>query len=234
LSHELNSMEVDCSEGSTAQADSTAMECGASSSSAANSSGASAADSSLNSSGGASGVKSYESLLEEGLIELVIHRASEEEVTCSKVSVDTYKYLLAAYLIKGDYDQSRLLWLRLPADVRKHPELQSLWGIGKAMIRSEHSTIYSSTSPYKDFIITRYRERRLEEVASVYDTISVVDLGGRLGYSEVEVQGGVGHLGWKVSEGWVMPVRKKEDKKQEDLKLKLSELASYVSFLENI
>lgn len=178
------------------------------------------------------GVKSYQSLLEEGLIELVIHRASEEEVTCAKVSVDTYKCLLAAYLIKGDYDQARLLWLRLPSDVRKNPDIQSLWGMGKAMIKSDHSSIYSSTSPYKHIIISRYRERTLEGIALVYNNISVPELGLRLGCGEVEVAGSVAHLGWKVEAGWVMPVRGKEV--QREVELKLSELANYVSFLENI
>lgn len=218
-------MEVDCNEGAP-----TAMECGA--------------NSSLNSSTGAtsstgacsteSGVKSYESLLEEGLIELVIHRASEEEVTLAKVSVDTYKYLLAAYLIKGDYDQSRLLWLRLPGDVRKHSELQSLWSIGKAMIRSEYTTIYSNTSPFRDFIVSRYRERTIEDIALVYTTISVSDLGTRLGYTDTELAQGVSSVGWRVQGDWVTPVKVARAKRDTDLKLKLAELSSYVSFLENI
>ena len=134
---------------------------------------------------------------------------------------------------QGDYDQSRLLWLRLPAEVRKHAELQSLWSIGKAMIRSEYSTIYSTTSPFTDYIVSRYRERTIKDIALVYTSISVEELGSRLGYSETQLPQSISHVGWRVAGGWVTPV-KPVSEKQGDLKLKLAELASYVSFLENI
>ena len=131
-------------------------------------------------------------------------------------------------------DEARLLWLRLPVSHRSHPDLRSLWHLARSILSLDYPNIYTpSPSNLESLVLSAFRNRTFHMISVVYKTISVTEFQTLSG---VKVRADVDHalegLGWRVEGEFVIP--KMTDKCQSKTTISLTELANYISFLENV
>jgi len=194
-------------------------------------------------------------LLRKGSTDKVISCCLEEEINTRDISPDTYKFLLAAHLIKGDSDEARLLWLRVPSSLKSHTDLQRMWSIGRAMILEDYPSVYSVPSPtsLETLVLSSYTRRTLHTISVTYKSLSLAEFQTMTGLSSREsARETVDSLGWRreecagssaqnsvqnsaqnsAQEEFVFP--SVPEKCPSKTVIGLSELASYISFLENV
>ena len=134
--------------------------------------------------------------------------------------------------LQNSSDEARLLWMRLPVSVKS--QLQSLWSVGRAILQHDFHNVYTSTpSTLQSLVLSAFQTRTFNMISVVYKSLSVTDFQTMTGVeTRADVEEVVSHLGWRIAEDFVVP--KKSEKSQSKTSVSLTELANYISFLENV
>ncbi|XP_022194322.2 COP9 signalosome complex subunit 8 [Nilaparvata lugens] len=155
-----------------------------------------------------------------------------------------YAKLLAIYLYRNDLCNAKYLWKRIPLTSKSsYPELNLIWGVGKAMWQRDLPTVYSTiqNTPWSENVCNimkalheEVQKRATELVSRAYSSLSVDTLSALVGLRQEDALKLAAERGWQVDNGLVIPTRpvistppiaSSEDQ--------LYKLTDFVSFLEN-
>lgn len=165
--------------------------------------------------------------------------------TCSS---QVYGQLLAVYLLANDLANAKLLWKRIPGNLKEETvELRAIWEIARALFNRNLWEVYGllKTHEWPVYIRNimaclqeRTRERALLLVGQSYSHIAIEDLRKLVGaFSELEVLDLIKGTEWKVDteSGHVLPKRivVEEETDRDTSQEQLQKLTEYVAFLEN-
>ncbi|XP_027197722.2 COP9 signalosome subunit 8 [Dermatophagoides pteronyssinus] len=163
-------------------------------------------------------------------------------------SPQIYGQLLAIYLLINDLPNAKLLWKRIPNEIKQsNPEIQAVWNVGVKLFKRELSDIYSLVDSVEwplhlknimNCIKEATRNRMLNLIGKAYSYIRLDDVSSFLGYDETQTIEKIHTLGWQYDCETRFVTPKKMPNTMDDssnatldeLMIKLTEL---VSFLEN-
>ncbi|KAH9421767.1 COP9 signalosome complex subunit 8 [Dermatophagoides pteronyssinus] len=163
-------------------------------------------------------------------------------------SPQIYGQLLAIYLLINDLPNAKLLWKRIPNEIKQsNPEIQAVWNVGVKLFKRELSDIYSLVDSVEwplhlknimNCIKEATRNRMLNLIGKAYSYIRLDDVSSFLGYDETQTIEKIHALGWQYDCDTRFVTPKKMPNTMDDssnstldeLMIKLTEL---VSFLEN-
>jgi len=165
------------------------------------------------------------------------------------VSPDTYKQLLAIYLIDNDVVNAKFLWKRIPPAIKaENSELQAIWKIGQYLWKREFASVYpcakneewsSVVQPLIEKLVVTLRRRMVRLVVQAYSVIRVGDLGNLLGLTEAEAIELATTESWDINseERLIRPRRVLKESynidQLETFDQLMNSLTDYVTFLEN-
>ena len=130
-------------------------------------------------------------------------------------SVNLYTQLLALYVLLDDLPSAKLLWKRLPQELKQEPEsdLQQVWNLATIMIRSSlreipqvYVIIRGRSWPHfiekiVGQIALHVKERMISLISQTYSHIRLEDVARFTGCAtEVEATSLVSSLGWTFDE----------------------------------
>lgn len=191
------------------------------------------------------------------LVELERQELESEE----DPSPQLYAQLLSLYLLFGDLINAKLLWKRIPTQLKEDvPDLPAIWQVAVALMKRESGSVYGLVNKREwpayikkimSMVSSRTRERVLNFVSSAYSHITLTDFQQLTGCkSEEEAISLANSLSWPYDEqnGIVQPVKSATSSTastptdesfdgspdSDYSQEQLQKLAQYVSFLENI
>ncbi|XP_077500779.1 COP9 signalosome complex subunit 8-like isoform X2 [Amblyomma americanum] len=140
----------------------------------------------------------------------------ELEASDGIASPQAYGQLLAIYLLQNDLVNAKLLWRRIPYDIKQsHLDLGQIWKVGQAMWKKNFPAVHAALSqewpddlkPIMQELNERMRMRALMLVGKAYTSISVEDTCSFLAVPKHELASFVSPLGWVVdfASGMVSP-----------------------------
>jgi len=165
--------------------------------------------------------------------------------TCSS---QVYGQLLAVYLLTNDLPNAKLLWKRIPANLKEETvELKAIWTIARALLERKLSEVYGLLKAHEwptyirnimACLQERTRERVLQLIGQSYSHITVEYFRQLLGVSsEEEILQIIKDTDWKVdaASNHVLPTRivAEEESDKDTSQEQLQKLTEYVAFLEN-
>ncbi|KAI2804665.1 COP9 signalosome complex subunit 8 [Blomia tropicalis] len=181
---------------------------------------------------------------------MVLHleRQELESSKTGSASPQIYGQLLAIYLLINDLPNAKLLWKRIPKDIKEsNSEIQAVWDVGIKISLRQFSSIYSLIDQTQwpshlnnimNCIKESTRDRLLTLISKAYTSYEFKDLVLCLGLSETETMEKISKLGWTYEHdnGFVVPT--KQDSSNDDAPVPsfdqlMTKLTEYVSFLEN-
>ncbi|XP_003387711.1 PREDICTED: COP9 signalosome complex subunit 8-like [Amphimedon queenslandica] len=194
------------------------------------------------------GESDIESFVSSGDIDGLAVFCEETElksINCHPVP-DVYSSLLAVYLLKNELDHAKLLWKRIPGDVKvSHPEIGKLWEIGTKLWIHSFSDVYSLIKdttwpthivPILAMLNEKIRSRVLQLIGCAYSNISLNQFCVLLGLESQQALEVAAQQRWTFDEkvSVIYPKKTKSSTKEiEEPQARLAELVDIVSFLEN-
>ncbi|XP_054168103.1 COP9 signalosome complex subunit 8-like [Oppia nitens] len=161
-------------------------------------------------------------------------------------SPQIYGQLLAIYLLCNDLPNAKLLWKRIPANVKtENPELSHIWEIGIRLWNRDLPTIYPLLASYEwpnhlknvmKCIGETTRKRALNLISKGFTSISLDEVIHYIGLSKEETIEKIRSLGWTIDMTTNFVIPSKISNNVEELtssEEQLAKLTEYVAFLEN-
>uniref|UniRef100_G3MRD5 COP9 signalosome complex subunit 8 n=1 Tax=Amblyomma maculatum TaxID=34609 RepID=G3MRD5_AMBMU len=157
----------------------------------------------------------------------------------------TYSQLLAIYLLQSDLVNAKLLWKRIPREIKLyHPEIRNIWKVGQAIWNKDfpamHASLTQEWPEHVKFVMqelrVRMKRRALTLVTKAYSSISVDHACSLMGIDKPELAAVVNSLGWAFDGTRAMVFPKPPAATNEDpstAEEHLSKLTNFSSFLEN-
>nr|XP_002126361.1 COP9 signalosome complex subunit 8-like [Ciona intestinalis] len=160
-----------------------------------------------------------------------------------KLSTEQYCEFLALYLLANDLANAKLLWKRIPGDIKSSNELKAIWEVFKAVWTHDCKGIHNTIQAYEwsvnikkimsEFTLS-VRERYLRLVAHGYTEVKISFLAELLGVGELETCKLIESKGWSVSGAFARPVKTKlEADSVLNNEEHLEKLTQYILFLES-
>nr|CAG4652224.1 EOG090X0F3A [Triops cancriformis] len=159
---------------------------------------------------------------------------------------DVYAQLLAVYLCKFDLCNAKLLWKRIPADLKTaEPMLNQIWVVGQQLWKKESAETFVALrrewpeliKPFMTLLENLLREKTVDLIGRAYSSIKPEDMGNMVGMSGPQDAIVLAkELGWEhqLESNMIIPKAKLQTAPLAVLaEEQLNRLTQYVSFLEN-
>jgi len=150
---------------------------------------------------------------------------------------------LAAYYTQEDTDNARLLWKRIPQDVKsKNQELSSTWAVGQALWKVDWAQFYKGVNSFGwsgelgeliNRLVATTRLKVLDWIPTTYSSITIPDLSNYLGESLPAAAEIAQQQGWASDGTFVYPTPVGDKKVRKTSLKNLRQLTEYVVSLEN-
>ncbi|KAF7488665.1 COP9 signalosome complex subunit 8 [Sarcoptes scabiei] len=164
------------------------------------------------------------------------------------VSPLVYGQLLAIYILINDLPNAKLIWKRIPKDIKEnHKEIVLAWNVGVKIIQRDWAAIYpmidsvdwpNHLKNIMSCLKESTRERMLISIGKAYSSIKLSDICAALGLDKIETIQKIKTFDWEIDEDgeYVKPKRLIEtsaESSQIMMEELTSKLTDFVSFLEN-
>lgn len=177
----------------------------------------------------------------------------ELESTAGRASPQVYGQLLAIYILFNDLTSAKLLWKRIPDEIKQeNVELSVIWSVGRYMWKKEYPEIYKAIGScplwpnhlknIMNLIIETTRKRAEELITKAYSTVRLTQVANLLGLTEEQTPQFVASRKWvyETDTGFVV-INKNLDLESrnptkaviENCPELLEKLTDYILFLEN-
>uniref|UniRef100_H2YNC3 COP9 signalosome complex subunit 8 n=1 Tax=Ciona savignyi TaxID=51511 RepID=H2YNC3_CIOSA len=179
------------------------------------------------------------------LLEERVSRLEESELESSqgKLSLEQYSELLSLYICSHDLLNARLLWKRIPDNIKVSSELKAIWEVGKAAWLSDYQAMHVAVQSFEwsttiksimEAFTMDIKERYLKLVSDGYTSARISFLAELLGASESDVRAIVTSRGWTIHGDFVHPAKNKPDSNGVlNNEEHLEKLTQYILFLES-
>lgn len=175
----------------------------------------------------------------------------ELESPQGRASPQVYGQLLAIYLLFNDLSSAKLLWKRIPTDIKEaNEELSIIWQVGKLMWKKSYAEIYpvinscptwpNHLKNIMHLIMDSTRQRVVKLISKAYSNISVADASAMLGLSQSDTLKLANELKWVHDEdiGYLSISRVEKSRCEQTSTLDnsndlLENLTSYIIFLQS-
>nr|CAG4644359.1 EOG090X0F3A [Lepidurus arcticus] len=170
----------------------------------------------------------------------------QSNATVGVASADTYAHLLAVYLCKFDLCNAKLLWKRIPGNVKTaEPMLSQIWTVGQNLWKKKPAETFAALrkdwseqlKPFMELLEALLKEKMLDLIGRAYSSIKPEDMGSMVGLSVPEEAIGMAkELGWEhqLDSNMILPKAKPQLAPPAiPTEEQLSKLTQYISFLEN-
>lgn len=135
--------------------------------------------------------------------------SQELESPAGQTSPQIYGQLLAIHLLFNDLTSARLLWKRIPDQIKTtNNELALIWTVGKLMWKKNYSEIYSTINScpvwpnhlknIMKLILESTRQRVISLISRAYSSISLSNAAQLLGLSQEETIALAPSLNWSL------------------------------------